>query len=67
MSDIKSLEREIELLKELIELKAKLLEIEKSYLGPTHPAYPVWTAPYYWTHSPSTGGAMPGSGGFKVW
>lgn len=45
MDNIKQLEREVELLKELVELKEKVLELEKNV--PSYPGFPVYpTTPY---------------------
>ncbi|MFA5340217.1 MAG: hypothetical protein WC332_00425 [Clostridia bacterium] len=46
--DIKSLEREVELLRELVELKTKLLELEKGFSLPyvPYPVYPQRYEPY---------------------
>ena len=44
MDDLKHLEREVELLKEIVELKTKLLEIDRSFQQPypTYPTYPAY-------------------------
>ena len=44
MDNIKSLEREVELLKEILELKTKLLECERGFTYPN--PIPYWPKPY---------------------
>ena len=43
MDNIKQLEREVELLKEIIQLKERNMELEKTYI----PQYPVYPYPIY--------------------
>ena len=42
---IKALEREIELLKQILELREKLAACQNPY--PWHPTYPPYQPPYY--------------------
>ncbi len=46
MDNIKQLEREVELLKEIIQLKERNMELEKTYI-PQYPVYPTYPYPSY--------------------
>ena len=40
--NIKSLEREVELLKEIVALKEKLVMLERSFSYPVYPTFPIY-------------------------
>jgi hypothetical protein len=75
--DIKSLEREIELLREIVELKTKMLEFDKDRpYYPTYPSYPTYpnypyppiTYPYvtYYTGTPTNINLGAVSSGYSI-